>query len=163
MIYDVKENLKQYRGIGNNLDRAIEYLMHADFSGLDAGKYPLSGDEMFALLQIPETKKREYALWESHRQYIDIQFLLRGSEQIGFQKTKELAISKEYDFQKDITFYHENNQGFFVNLSSDSFVICFPTDAHMPLVCPEKPQAIRKVIVKVPVKNKGEFCYVRKT
>ena len=74
MIYDHKENLLQYKGLSKNLDCAIEYLLHSDFAEMSAGKYPVQGDDVFALVQTPETVERKSASWESHQHYMDIQF-----------------------------------------------------------------------------------------
>lgn len=149
IIYDTKENLSQYEGINRNLDCAIQYLLHTDFTEMNAGKYPVQGDDVFALVQTPDTRERTDALWESHEKYIDIQYLLCGAEKIGFQSTGKLTASQPYDAQKDIAFYQDNGQGFFVALEPDTFVVCFPQDAHMPLVCTEKSQQVKKVILKV--------------
>lgn len=149
MIYDLKENLQQYKGISKNLDCAIRYLLDTDFTDMNTGKYSVQGDDVFALVQAPDTRDRAAALWESHQNYIDIQYLLCGEEKIGFQNTGLLTVSQPYDAQKDIAFYQDNGQGFFVNLVPNTFVICFPADAHMPLVCAPQPQQIKKVVVKV--------------
>ena len=151
MIYDVKENLAQYKGISKNLDCAITYLLQTDFTKMAAGRYPVQGDDVFALVQTPDTRKRADARWESHEEYIDIQYLLCDTEKIGFQNTGLLTVSQAYDTQKDIAFYQDNGQGFFVNLVPDTFVVCFPTDAHMPLICAEQTQQIKKVVIKVKI------------
>jgi len=136
-------------GINKYLDCAINYLMHTDFTKMDAGKYPVDGDQVFALVQAPKTYFRKQGKWESHKDYIDIQYMLVGEESIGFQKTDILAEIGPYRMENDITFYSENGKGFFPQLIPDSFVICFPSDAHMPLVCMENPQHIKKVVMKV--------------
>jgi YhcH/YjgK/YiaL family protein len=151
MIYDRKQNLEQYKGISQNLDCAIDYLLRMDFTNMEAGKYSVKDDEVFALVQTPETRGREQALWESHRKYIDIQYLLCGKEKIGFQSIDTLTVSQPYDPQKDIAFYQDNNGGFLTELEPDTFVVCFPNDAHMPLVCSAQPQLIKKVVVKVKI------------
>ena len=151
MIYDTKENLSQYKGISKNLDCAIEYLLHTDFTDMSSGKYPVQGDDVFGLVQAPDTREKSAALWESHQSYIDIQYLLCGAEKIGFQNIGSLTDSEPYDAQKDIVFYQNNGKGFFVELEPDTFVVCFPQDAHMPLVCAAQPQSIKKLVVKVKI------------
>ena len=37
-------------------------------------------------------------------------------------------------------------------ISNGDFVILYPEDAHMPCVCVGKPQTVKKVVIKVPVK-----------
>jgi biofilm protein TabA len=152
MIYDTKENLQNYKGISKNLDLALDYLTQTDLSGAEAGKYEIDGSHVFALVQTPETRPQEQCRWEAHKKYIDIQYLIDGEEAIGFQKTEAMTVSEPYDAEKDIVFFHENGKGFFPRLAPGSFVICFPTDAHMPLLCTQEPQHIKKVIVKIEVK-----------
>lgn len=151
MIYDCKENLSQYQGISKNLDYAIAYLQSTDFTDMPAGKYPVQGEDVFALVQTPNTRKKADALWETHKQYLDVQFLLSGAEKIGFQNVNLLTVSQSYDAQKDIAFYEDDGQGLFVDLVSNTFVVCFPNDAHMPLICTEQPQPIKKVVMKVKI------------
>lgn len=149
MIYDIKENLALYQGLSKSFDCAVTALLKTDFSKLEAGKYPIDGDNVFALVQTPTTRAKEQARWESHAHYIDIQFLLSGEEIIGIQKTDRLAVADPYREENDIAFYEENGDGFFPVLTPGSFVVCFPSDAHMPLISPNKPMPIKKVVIKV--------------
>ncbi|HHV32808.1 MAG TPA: DUF386 domain-containing protein [Clostridiales bacterium] len=155
MIYDTRENMKMYKGLGENLDRAIAYFLKTDFSKLEAGKYPIDEDRVFALVQTPTTYPKEKARWESHEKYIDIQYLLNGEEMFGLQKTDQLTVSEPYREENDITFFEDNGKGFFPILRPDTFVICFPTDAHMPLIRPHEPMAIKKVVIKVKTESCG--------
>ena len=151
MICDGRSHLLLYRGLSPRLDLALRYLAETDFSGLGAGRYPVDGDAVFALVQEPRTAERGECRWESHRRYLDIQYLLAGQERIGFQNAGALAVAEPYDAGRDIAFYRDNGRGFFAPLEAGSFVVCFPHDAHMPLVCGDGPQQIRKVVMKVMV------------
>lgn len=151
MIADTKEYLECCRGISGSLDLALDYLQRADFTGMAAGKYEICGARVFVLIQEPDTRPRETARWEAHRNYIDIQYLIEGAETIGFQQTAAMQTEEPYNPEKDIAFYRDNQKGFFVPLVPDSFVICFPQDSHMPLVCSGTPRRIRKAVVKVAV------------
>lgn len=151
MIADTKENLECYRGISASLDLALDYLQKADLTGMAAGKYEICGEKVFVLIQEPDTRPRECARWESHRNYIDIQYLIEGAETIGFQQAAAMRTEEPYSAEKDIAFYRDNGKGFFVPLAPESFVICFPQDAHMPLVGAGEPCRIRKAVVKAAV------------
>jgi len=153
LIYDVKKNLSQYKGLSKNFGCAIEYLLNTDFSGMGMGKYPVDGEKVFALVQMPETRPREQTRWESHKNYIDIQYMLLQSEIIGCQNTGSLTEKTPYSAENDIVFYHDNKKGFYPVLVPDSFVICFPWDAHMPLICTDIPKKIKKVVMKVQVEK----------
>ncbi|WP_085832495.1 YhcH/YjgK/YiaL family protein [Clostridium merdae] len=149
MIFDTRSNITMYGGYSPLFDLALEFLKHTNLSVLEPGKYPIQGDSVFALIQAPETAKRQERLWESHQRYIDIQYLISGNEWIGFQNTDLLTIKEPYSTERDIAFYEDNGKGFFVPLVPESFVVCFPQDAHMPLACENTPEAIKKVVIKI--------------
>jgi biofilm protein TabA len=149
MIYDTKANLYQYIGISEAFDCAIDYLLHADFGTMDPAKYPVDGDRVFTLVQTPDTRLKADARWESHQNYIDIQYLIEGEEIIGFQKTDSMTVSVPYSAEKDIVFYDDNGKGSFTRLFPGAFVIYFPSEAHMPLISPSTPQRIKKAVIKV--------------
>ncbi len=149
MIWDDRIHLALYRGLSPQLDLALDYLEKTDFTALSAGKYTVDGDKVFALVQEPRTAERGECRWESHEKYIDIQYLISGREQIGFQSTGALAVAEPYDAGRDIAFYTDNGKGFFVPLEPGSFVVCFPHDAHMPLVCADTSEPIKKVVMKI--------------
>lgn len=149
MIYDHRSNLPSYRGLSPLFDLALRYLEKTDLTALEPGKYPIDGDSVFVLIQSPCTRSRTESRWESHRRYIDIQYLISGKEQIGFQNTGLLTVEEPYDTDQDIAFYRDNGQGFFVPMAPESFVVCFPQDAHMPLVCADAPEPIKKAVIKI--------------
>lgn len=151
MIFDNRSNLSMYRGYSPLFDLALEYVKNTDLKALEPGKYPIQGDSVFALIQAPETAKREERLWESHQRYIDIQYLITGHEWIGFQNTDFLTVKEPYSTERDIAFYHDNGKGFFVPMVPESFVVCFPQDAHMPLVCEKTPEPIKKAVIKIQI------------
>lgn len=149
MIYDDRSHLALYRGLSPRFDLALAYLEKTDFTGLPAGKYAIDGGAVFALMQEPLTAERSRCRWESHERYIDIQYLVAGREQIGFQNAGVLSVAEPYDAGRDIAFYKDNGKGVFIPLTPGTFAVCFPHDAHMPLVCMENPGQVRKVVVKI--------------
>ena len=79
--------------------------------------------------------------------------MLSQSEIIGYQNTGSLAEEVPYSAENDIAFYHDKKKGFYPVLVPDSFVIYFPWDAHMPLICTDIPKKIKKVVMKVQVEK----------
>ena len=149
MIYDTRENLLSYKGISALLDSSLKYLSAERFSGLAEGTYPLCGTDSFVIVQARETVPRSMARWESHGRYIDIQYLIAGRELIGFRSTAGMTVSEPYDAERDITFYKDDGGGFFTPMEPGRFVVCFPHDAHMPLVCVDGPKPVKKVVMKI--------------
>jgi biofilm protein TabA len=65
-------------------------MRNTDFSQMAVGRYPIDGEQMFALVQSPMTQAWETGKAEFHSRYIDIQYLLEGEELIGYAITKLL-------------------------------------------------------------------------
>jgi YhcH/YjgK/YiaL family protein len=146
MIFDTLENVSRYTGLGYNLPAALNYLVETDLAGLPIGRTDLDGENLYVLVQEYDTKLPDAGKWEAHRKYIDVQFLMRGVERMGFANLCTMQLA-EYIPEKD--FQTLSGSGNFVDVFAGSFVIFFPEDAHMPGLCVEQPEPIRKVVLKV--------------
>lgn len=148
MIIDHIENAAAYAGLGPRLEAALNYLKTQPFEDLEPGRYELDGDNIFALVQDYDTRGREGARSEAHRKYIDIQYVVRGRELLGYAHVHDLQAAP-YDTDKDVLFL--DGEPAFVTLRPGTFAILLPQDAHMPGIAADRPEPVRKVVVKVAV------------
>ena len=153
MIVDRLENAALYFGLGERIATAMKYLIENDCTKLAVGKIPIRGEQIFAIVQDNTTKPRAEGLWESHRKYIDVQFVAAGIEEMGIANIHSLTVDKPYDEKTDCALYH--GSGSFVTVPSGSFTIFFPEDAHIPgSAINDMPTAVRKVVMKVAVEDR---------
>jgi biofilm protein TabA len=132
------------------INRGLEYIRATDFSGLDLGKYEIEGEQMFALLQEVTTKRWEQQRPESHRSFIDIQYLIEGEEVIRVSPLSENAIVSEEAFEaRDIAFYEKVDNENSLLLQPGDFTVFYPTDIHRPCCSPSQDKKIRKVVIKI--------------
>ena len=145
MILDLLENAHRYDSY-KGFVQAFEFLSHADLKQLPVGKYEIDGDRIYAMVALEPGRKKEDALLETHEKYIDIQFILTGTDTMGW-KPKSLCRqpTQGYDPKADIQFFADRPDAW-IAVTGGAFAIFFPEDAHMPLISPEP---IHKVIVKV--------------
>ena len=148
MIVDLLKNAKLYAG-DKKLARALDYLAKTDFKKMEPGKVELDGAKLFALIQAPTTRAKESAQFEAHRKYIDVQYIVEGTEQMGYAPIATLKTSVPYDETKDAEML--KGDGDFVTFRPGMFVVFFPEDAHMPCLTCTAPVQVRKVVVKVAV------------
>lgn len=148
MILDVIDNMLQYLPLGKGFEKAIEFLSRQDLSLLPAGKYEIDGNRIYAMVSKSAGRCKENALLEAHEQYIDIQVVLAGTDDMGW-KSKTLCCkpSVDYDQQRDVQFFADEPD-VWLSVRSGSFAIFFPEDAHMPTISSEQ---IHKVIVKIAI------------
>lgn len=135
-------------GLAKRLQAGFEYLLQTDFSELEPSTIEIDGKQVFAMIQKYNSKPVAQGFWESHRKYIDIQYVVDGVEQMGYANLENLT-SGGYDAEKDLI-VHEGS-GSFVVLHPGMFALLFPADGHMPQIAVDAPRPIRKVVVKVAV------------
>lgn len=148
MISDTITNRNVYAALSPRIKTALDYLATTDFSAIEPGRYEIDGDNLFALVQTYESIPKEQGKWECHRNYIDVQYIAEGVEQIGFNNIGNMSVKTEYNPEKDIEIL--SGEGDYVTLGRGSYGIFFPQDAHQPKVAlNDKPGKVKKVVIKV--------------
>jgi biofilm protein TabA len=148
MIADKIENIDTYRGIHENVDKAIEYLLKEDFVSLSPGKHQIHGDDLFIIISEYTTKPKSESQYEAHRKYIDIQILIKGEENIYWLPVDGLNVSKEYSEETDAALFEEAS-GSLICMERGYFALFFPKDAHMPGCSISRNIPVKKAVVKV--------------
>ncbi len=149
MVFDKLENSSAYAAVHPRLARALEYLRTTDMGQLPLGRHDIAGDEIFALVQEYRTRPDSEGFWESHRRYIDVQYVTSGAERMGYANVDRLKVRQAYDADKDLVIY--DGQGDFFVVAAGMFTIFLPQDAHMPCLSPGAATTVRKVVIKVAV------------
>ncbi len=150
MIKDKIENIKLYENLSINIANAIRCLSQDNFMKELKNKKRLEGDGFYVMLQEYETNSDEKGRWETHKKYIDIQYVLAGGERTGYINREELGQITEGSPERDFYFYGEPAEADWVIVHDGEFVIFFPTDGHKPgLHVNCVPGRVTKVVFKV--------------
>ena len=118
-------------------------------ASLPPGRYELDGINLYVMSQEYTTKLPEQGKWEAHRRYIDLQYIVSGTERIGYAHLSRLT-QGDYNSEKD--FHALSGVGDYITLSAGDFMLLFPEDAHMPGMAVGDPVPVKKVVVKIAVK-----------
>lgn len=149
MIIDKLSNSQLYSGLGERINKAFVYLMETDFSKMELGKYEIDGDNIFAIVNEYQTKDAREGKLEAHKKYIDVQYVAKGSELMGYAPLENQKVIDEYNEQNDITFFSGKKS--FAKVDEEMFAIFFPTDVHLPGIKLNKSAYVKKVVIKVKV------------
>lgn len=135
--------------------KALDYLRTHDFTQMEDGKYAIDGEKSFALLQRYQTRPLSECRPETHRKFIDIQFIVEGEEYLGWCAfSPDLQVTEPYDEEKDVMFYDAMVPDSDILLAADGFAVLYPEDVHRPCGAVEgisKP--VTKVVVKIDVNS----------
>lgn len=150
MIIDNLHNNTIYRPINKRLNKAFDYLINTDFNTIQPGKYEIDGDEIFAMVFEYQPKPIKEGMWEAHEKYIDIQYMAKGIEKVGYCNIDELIVEKEYDPDSDVILGQA--EGDIITLNEGNFMIFFPQDLHKPgIEYNNDREMVKKVVVKVKI------------
>lgn len=147
MIIDTLNHSKIYYELHPRFRQAFQFLIDTDLNALEPGKYEIDGTNIFALVQQYTTKPKEDGLWEAHRNYFDIQYIVKGLESFGYAPIDSLQVTKSYDAENDYALYA--GEGSFLALQVGSFALVYPQDAHMPCITRIEPEDVKKIVVKI--------------
>ena len=146
MIIDTLANLDFFKGLNEQLYKGLKFLKETDVTALPVGRYEIDGDAVFALVQAYETHLPEECRWEAHYTYTDIQYVVEGSERMGW-KTLDGVVKTE-DRPEDDVYFFESDGDHFV-LHAGQFAVFTPQDGHRPGLAVDRPAPIKKIVVKV--------------
>ncbi len=148
MIVDRLANAEEYYDMHPAFERAFAFLRRGDLAELPDGRHDIDGDRLFCLMSHSPARRRAEAPLEAHRRYIDIQYVIRGTDEMGWKPTATCSISAvSYDPEKDIEFFKDAPERC-TPVRAGSFAIFFPRDAHAPLAGAGQ---IHKAVLKIAV------------
>lgn len=113
------------------------------------GRHDIDGGRVFALVSSYDTGPATEKRFESHRAYLDVQYVASGTERILHAPTDSLVVETPYDASNDIMFYAEPKASSSLLLRTGDIAIFHPADGHKPGCMAGGRDAVRKVVVKV--------------
>jgi YhcH/YjgK/YiaL family protein len=144
------EFAKQYNLNKDVWDKVFTYLRTTDLDTLKPGKYPIDGDNAFATITDAPSKTFDKSGWESHRKYIDLQYVIKGKETIMVADLATATVTNPYDEKKDIANYTAEGKSYVA--TPDYFFLFFPDNVHRPNILVDGYPQVKKLVIKIIVK-----------
>jgi len=141
------EFARQYEVNKQYWDKAFAFLNDPKLDTLKPGKYVIDGDNVYATITEAPSKTFEQSAWESHRNYIDLQYVIHGKEKIGVAPVTSATVIKPYDTSRDAANYNAEGQ-FYIAMPGEFFLF-FPGDAHRPNIKVEGYDTVKKLVIKI--------------
>lgn len=129
MVVGMIKDAMRYHALSSRIADALKWLETADMAALQEGTNPIRGEEIFCNVNVYQTTVKEERVWEGHRKYIDIHFMISGSEMIDVSPITTMHVKQDYNMQTDfIEFKGDPCQH--IILQEGMFLIAFPEDIH---------------------------------
>lgn len=153
MIVDHIENIERYKGINDTVLKALNCIKEfAEDPSLEDGKYEVLPGEIILHVITKETHDRSDAKMEIHKNFMDIHYMIKGSESCY---VSELPSMEEIDYSEetDNVFWDCHDTGN-VRIKEGEFYAVWPLEPHCPLCkAGDENKTVRKIIAKVKVKR----------
>ncbi len=149
MIIDKISEAKKYFSVHPSFEKAFKALEAID-DNTPNDRIGVDGDNIFINLSDYTNKNVDDCLFESHKKYIDIQFVLKGSEIIDVCDADNLTYTDNRLETDDIAFFENTDIFSSAYLEEGMFLVLFPGEAHRPCVAPDgKGVKVRKAVAKI--------------
>nr|WP_157536248.1 YhcH/YjgK/YiaL family protein [Mucilaginibacter sp. L294] len=145
------EFYKQYYANKAVWDKVFLFLKQTNLDTLSPGKHPIDGDNAYASVTEGPSKELDKAGWESHRKYIDLQYVIKGKERIDAINIDKATVTKPYDEAKDGAAY--TAEGTSYTAEPGTFFLFFPQDVHRPNIKVAGYDVVKKLVIKIKVAN----------
>ena len=145
MIICPWKDIMRYAPVVKGLEEAVA-AVNALTEYEDKKVYPLSDGNRFF---ISATTTKAPALAEAHRNYLDIQYVVKGKEVVGWADLADCKPEGEFNETKDVGKYSGEFE--YITVPEGICYVVFPEDAHMPSCHLDVPNDFVKVVVKLKV------------
>lgn len=146
MIVCPWKDLKRYAPVIPGLEEAMAAA--EKITSFEPATIPLSGSNKI-LVQNVTTKPWKDAQLEAHREFLDIQYIIKGKEIVGWAPLDTLTPADEFNTAKDKGMYTGKNVP--VEIAEGSCYVVYPEDAHAPSVHMDEGGQVTKLVIKLKV------------
>lgn len=146
MIVDSISNYQKYVSLHKGFEKAFSFLRELREDASE-GTTMLEEDNMWAniieISYVPESDN----IFEAHRNFLDIHYILSGEEKFGYANCDHLNTVERYNAIDDIELLEgEINE---ILLKKGDFMITFPEDAHIADYQKVNDNTLKRVVVKI--------------
>ena len=146
MIICPWKDIKKYASMLPGIEEAFD-AVNALTEYENKKTYPLSDNNRF-FGAVGTTKAPDVA--EAHRKYLDIQYIVKGKEVVGWADLAACEIQGEFNEAKDVGMFSGPYE--YLTINEGICYVAFPEDVHMPGRHLDVPNDFTKVVVKLKVK-----------
>ena len=144
MIMCPWKDIKKYASLLPGIDEAVEAIN--GLSTYEPATYHLSDGNRFMVMGGTTI---EPGMAEAHRKYLDIQYIVKGKEVMGWADLAACKPEGDFNEEKDIGFYSGDFE--FITVNEGICYVVFPEDVHMPSRHLYVPNDYVKIVVKLKV------------
>ncbi|MCM8815404.1 MAG: YhcH/YjgK/YiaL family protein [Candidatus Omnitrophica bacterium] len=148
MIIDRIENFENYKKISRRFQPAFDFILNWKKNSISEGRYEIDGSKIYVIVQQYYTQPPDKLVWEAHRKYMDLQYVLEGTEYMGYAHISDMEQISDYIDVDDYALFR--GEGIYLKVRQGFFTVFFPNDCHKVRVQTEDGSSpLKKIVVKI--------------
>ena len=146
------EFFRQYRKDSIWWTEAFTFLKTKDLAHLEPGVYVIDSGNVTATVSEGPTKKLEDVKWEAHRNFNDLQYIIKGKAKMGVAPSADPrgVLIVPYSNTTDNENF-TNDGGDYYDADPSTFFIFSPQEMHRPAIKVDGYNSVKKIVIKVRV------------
>ena len=147
-----EEFFRQYHKNNKWWDEAFTFLKTKDLAQLKPGVYVIDSGNVIATVSQGATKNKDDVKWEAHRNFNDIQYIIKGKALMGVAPSADIrgnVIVPYTNATDNMNFTNEGGEYFEADPST--FFIFSPQEMHRPAIKVPGSDVVKKIVIKVRV------------
>jgi YhcH/YjgK/YiaL family protein len=145
---DVATFYDQYQKNPAMYDSIFTWLASIDPVQIAAGKSVMTWSHALANVQDLELRPTEKCRIEQHRDHIDLQWDVTGTERYGLVRDTTL-LEPINQYKPDVQNFKCRTDFRRIDSAPDRFLLFFPSDYHQACEIATQPETVRKIVVKI--------------
>ena len=147
-----EEFFRQYRKNNTWWDEAFTFLKTKDLEKLKPGVYVIDSGNVIATVSQGPAKKMEEVKWEAHRNFNDLQYIIKGKARMGVAPSADIrgTVIVPYTNATD-NMNFTNDGGEYFDADPSTFFIFSPQEMHRPAIKVPGSDVVKKIVIKVRV------------
>ncbi len=154
MIVADVANLREQVILTPNMEKGLNFLLQGGHQDLPTGRVLIDDLNVYAEVQAYDTVEGDIAdaVFEGHRAYIDIQYVVAGDEIIGWAPVNHVTETTPYVPGDDYWLGTADPAHVTpIRLTSGQLAVFYPTDPHSPRRAAGSSSPVQKIVVKVAI------------
>ena len=133
-------------------DEAFTFLKNQNLADIKPGVYVIDSGNVTATVSESETKEIDSVKWEAHRNFNDLQYIIKGKAKMGVAPSADhsATLIVPYSNTKDVENF-TNDGGEYYDADPGTFFIFSPQEMHRPAIKVQGYDVVKKIVIKVRV------------
>ena len=135
-----------------DLELCREFIKSNDVEKLSPGSYEIDGKRVYANVATYETKESNLCIWEAHKKYLDLHYIISGEENI---KVSNINTMKTGNYTEESDYLQISGiEQYTIPLAVGNFLLLTTQEAHMTGCKTNTKMWVKKIIFKISVETK---------